>query len=64
MAIVVEEKTGARQERKLHFLPFANSKRDEIFTDEDSNKIAPAFTNTEIPSDPEKTLSTLLEYLE
>jgi hypothetical protein len=43
-------------------LPFLNSKRDETFTDEDSNKIAPAFTNTEIPTDPEKDLSNLREY--
>lgn len=49
LAIVVEEKNGPKSERKLHFLPFSHSKRDEVFTDESSNKIAPAFTNTEIP---------------
>jgi len=51
-----------KSERKLHFLPFVNSKRDEAFTDEDSNRIAPAFTNTEIPNDPEKSLQALREY--
>jgi hypothetical protein len=43
-------------------LPFAHNKRDEHFTDEDSNKIAPAFANTGLPSDPEKDLSTLRQY--
>ena len=63
LAAVVEEKNGQRAERKLHFLPFANAKRDEVFTDEDSNKIAPAFSNTEIATEPEKDLNTLTEYL-
>jgi hypothetical protein len=44
-------------------LPFSHSKRDEVFSEEDSNKIAPAFTNTEIPIDPEKSLNVLREYL-
>lgn len=62
LAIVVEEKSAPKNERKLHFLPY-NHKRDEVFTEEDSNKIAPAFTNTEIPAEPEKDLNTLREYL-
>lgn len=43
-----------KSERKLHFLPFKDAKRDEIFHDEDSNKIGAVFAQTEIPNDPEK----------
>jgi len=57
LAIIVEEwSTSTRSERQIHFLPFSNPRRDERFTDEDSNKIAPAFINTGIPNDPEKDL--------
>jgi hypothetical protein len=63
LAIIIDEKNGMRSERWLHFLPFSHSKRDERFTDEDSNKIAPAFTNTGLPTDPEKELVTLRDYL-
>lgn len=63
LAIVIDEKNGNSSERRLHFLPFSNAKRDETFSDEHSNKIAPIFTHTEIPSDPEKAFSTLREYL-
>jgi hypothetical protein len=59
LAIVIDEKSGARW---MHFLPFTHSKRDERFTDEDSNKIAPAFTNT-ISSNLEGDIATLREYL-
>jgi hypothetical protein len=44
-------------------LPYSNHKRDETFSEEDSNKIAPVFTHTEIPSDPEKAFTSLREYL-
>jgi len=45
IAIVIEEKSSStKQERKLHFLPYKNSSRDEVFTEEDSNRIAPIFT--------------------
>ena len=59
LAIVIDEKNGVRW---MHFLPFTHSKRDERFTDEDSNKIAPAFTNT-ISSNLESDITTLREYL-
>ena len=59
LAIVIDEKNGARW---MHFLPFTHSKRDERFTDEDSNKIAPAFTDT-ISSNLESDITTLREYL-
>ncbi len=63
LAIIVEEsQIGHRSERQIHFLPFVHHKRDERFTDEDSNKIAPAFTNTGLPSDPEKDLNILRQY--
>ena len=57
LSVVIEEQPGSR---KMHFMPFNNAKRDEVFTDE--NKIAPAFTNTELPSEPEKALATLRDY--
>lgn len=63
LAIVIEELNGTRSERVLHFLPFSNTKRDERFSDEDSNKIAPVYTNTGMPTDPEKDLVILREYL-
>lgn len=63
LAIVVEEKSGQyKPEKKLHFLPFKDAKRDEIFNDEDSNKIGPAFAQTDIPSDPEKCFKSLRDY--
>ena len=43
-AIIVEEN---HNKKKIHFLPFQNSKRDEWFSEEDSNKIAPAFSNAD-----------------
>lgn len=42
------------QDRDIHFLPYSNQKRDEVFSEADSNKIAPVFTNSEVPSDPEQ----------
>jgi hypothetical protein len=43
-------------------LPFKDAKRDELFNDEDSNKIGPVFGQTDIPSDPEKCFKSLREY--
>lgn len=64
LAIVIEEKNSPQKpERKIHFLPYEHSRRDEVFTDEDSNRIAPIFTQTEISSDPEKSFRTLRDYL-
>jgi hypothetical protein len=34
-----------------------------VFKEEDSNKIAPAFTNTEIPAEPDKSFTILRDYL-
>lgn len=63
LAIIIDEKNGPRSERIVHFLPFTHSKRDEHFTDEDSNKIAPAFSNTGTPADLERDINNLREYL-
>ncbi len=60
LAIIVDEKN---RERILHFLPYTNSKRDERFTEEDSNKIAPAFTFSELPQDADRDINTLRDYL-
>jgi hypothetical protein len=51
------------QDREIHFLPYLNHKRDETFNEADSNKIAPVFTHSELPADPEKALNQLREYL-
>lgn len=44
-------------------MPYSHHKRDETFTEEDSNKIAPAFTHTDIPAEPDKSFINLREYL-
>lgn len=44
LAIVINKKNDKSTERDIHFLPYSNQKRDETFTEEDSNKISPAFT--------------------
>ena len=49
------------QQRVIHFYSLSH-KRDEIFVDEHSNKIAPVFTNTEIGSEPEKCFQELRDY--
>jgi len=51
--------------KKIHFNPKnKKSNRDEDLGLEDSNKIAPVFTNSEISADPEKDFTSLREYLE
>jgi hypothetical protein len=56
MAIVLETKQGnGGMEKKLHFLPFFNSKRDEWFTEANSDQITPVFTNTEMGPMPDKS---------
>ena len=59
LAIVMK---ANNQDRDIHFLPYSNHKRDEVFSEADSNKIAPVFTNSEVPSDPEKAFIQLREY--
>ena len=61
LGIVIDERNT---ERKIRFLPYPNSNRDEDFKDEDSGRIAPAFTQTELPGDPQNTLNKLRKYLE
>jgi len=39
---IVIDATG--HERKLHFLPFSNSNRDETFKNEDENRVGPAYS--------------------
>ena len=41
LGIIIDEKN---HERKIRFLPYPNSNRDEEFKEEDSARIAPAFT--------------------
>jgi len=43
-------------------LPY-NSKREEWFTESESDKIAPVFTHSEQVASPEKSFQTLREYL-
>lgn len=64
LAIIIDEKNQFKSsERLIHFLPFTNNKRDERFSDEDSNKIAPAFHHTGVLVDVDRELNTLREYL-
>lgn len=62
LAIVIED--SAPLERKIHFISFKGSNRDETFTDQDYNRIAPAFTQTDIPQEPEQSFKVLKDYLE
>mmetsp|Transcript_5413 Transcript_5413/g.4091 ORF Transcript_5413/g.4091 Transcript_5413/m.4091 type:complete len:103 (-) Transcript_5413:814-1122(-) len=61
LSIVLEEKA---KERRVHFLEFPNPNRDEQFREEDSARIAPAFTQTEIPPSPEVCFDKLRQHLE
>ena len=64
LSIIIDEKNHLKSsERLIHFLPFTNNKREERFADEDSNKIAPAFHHSGIPSDIDRDLASLREYL-
>ena len=50
--------------RKIHYLPFKNSKRDEILSSVDSQqKLAPAFTQSERLGEPGKAIVALRDYL-
>lgn len=60
LAIVVDELSP--QEKKIHFLPL-NSKRDEVFKEEDITRIASVFSNSDLPSEPEKSFKQLRDYL-
>lgn len=51
LAIVVEEKESTS--KMLHFVTFNKGNRDEEFGEEDSNRIAPAFSRTEPSIDPD-----------
>jgi hypothetical protein len=62
LAIVLDDSQPL--ERKIHFISFKASNRDETFTEQDYNKIAPAFIQTEIPQDPEISFRMLKEYFE
>lgn len=63
LAVIVDENNSPKEERLIHFLPFLNRKRDELFTEEDSFKVAPAFTHTNgSSSDPDRDIATLRSY--
>lgn len=52
LAIVVEEKEDVNRVL-IHFISFNKGNRDEEFGEEDSNRIAPAFSRTEPTLDPD-----------
>ena len=65
MAIVVDEKKHPEPASKqLHFLPFNKGNRDEEFNIDDSARLAPAFSRTEINSEPEASFNQLRSYYE
>ncbi len=57
LAIVLEEKTsghGMVEEKRLHFSDFRDTKRDEWYKNDDTERLAPIFAHSEIPSDVDK----------
>jgi hypothetical protein len=72
LAIVVDADIGPgdggfkenNANRKIHYLPFKNSKRDEILSSVDSqHKLAPAFTQSEKLGEAGKAIGALRDYL-
>ena len=72
LAIVVDADIGPcdgglkenKANRKIHYLPFKNSKRDEILSSVDSQqKLAPAFTQSEKLGEAGKAIGALRDYL-
>ncbi len=64
MAIVYEEKIkSGKHEKQLHFFRFQNTKRDEWFTENDDERLAAIFTQSEMDSDVEKQFEVLREFL-
>ncbi len=64
LAIVVEErasKQGSKQERNLHYFPFRDTKRDEWFSTDDTERLAPVFTHSEV-EDVDKQLASLRDF--
>lgn len=51
-----------KNDKKIHFMPL-NSKRDEVFKEEDVNRLAPVFINSDLPQEPEKSFKQLRDYL-
>jgi hypothetical protein len=65
LAIVVDEKKHPEPAiKQLHFLPFNKGNRDEEFNVDDSARLAPAFSRTEINSEPEASFNQLRSYYE
>ena len=59
-----EEEEEHNVKRKIHYLPFKNSKRDEILSSVDSqHKLAPAFTQSEKLGEAGKAIGALRDYL-
>ena len=52
LAIVVEEKEAGNRVL-IHFISFNKGNRDEEFGEEDSSRVAPAFSKTEPSLDPD-----------
>lgn len=64
-AIVIDEK--GQNSKQVHFLPFNKANRDEEFSNEDNNRIAPIFTmtkNTAGDGSMKKTFDTLKQYMD
>jgi hypothetical protein len=65
LAIVVDDNLGRDPlSHQLHFLPFNKGNRDEAFGRDDSSKISPAFSKTELTAEPEVSFNILRSYYE
>lgn len=64
LSIVIDEDgSNPNLSKTLHFLPFTKANRDERFTPEDQDRLAPAFSKQEAKGDPEQQISVLKAYL-
>lgn len=61
LAIIIDDKDA--RSKDVHFLPFLKANRNETFTDSDLQRVAPAYSKTQISAEPEKDLRSLREYL-
>ena len=57
LSIVIDDGTSATndqpsEQKTLHFLPFMKANRDEVFSNEDQSRLAPAFSKQDAVGEP------------
>lgn len=62
--VITDPSNGDADSRTLHFLPFSKANRDEQFSKDDQERIAPAFSKYEAVGEPHVAITTLYEYLD